>query len=159
MMKSKQKKPKNQFNKDRFFELVRKRYKKRYGRTIGLRDSEIMSRVNIWIEGVINGVVNGKKVKLDKHSYIQVIGTPVLEDEGFKRIVGNGRYIAGGIVKKADNMNYKRNDVKYKIYYVNSLAKEKIYFEAHKDFKKRVHKALVETNNYYKICNKKELIK
>ena len=147
------KRRRNQFDKKKFCQSTRKRFRKRYKKGIDATDGEIMRVINEWLESVIEEVVKGKKVKFDKHSYVQVVGVPSLEHKGFQAMIRRGKSNARGFIKKADNMNYRRGDFVFKIVYVNETAKEKMYFTAHKDFSSRVHKALIETNNYYEIKN------
>lgn len=144
-------KPSNQFKQGDFCKTVRKRYKRRFKATMKAKDSEIMKVINDWLEDTVELVANGKKVMFSKDSYMQVIGTPVMEHKTFKQMIGKGKYLVNGVMKKADNLNSRRNDFVYGIEYVNPKTKEKIYFKPHYTFKAKVSKALRETNNYYTV--------
>jgi hypothetical protein len=148
------KKPRNQFSKKRFISLVKKRFKKKFGKPISTKD--INEIVGNWLEyGVIQEVLDGNEVKLGKHASIQVVGEPILESKSLE-LLKKGLYVTrDGKLKKADNINRKRGNVKYGIEYKNSLAGDKkIYFKPAQSFSRRVHKALIETDTYYKICKK-----
>lgn len=140
---------KNQFNQKDFCSAVRKRYRRRFKEGMNTSDAEIMKVIWEYLDDVKDKVIRGKKVNLDKHSYIQVIGKPALEHDGFKRLVSKGKILVGNTLKKADNLNQRRNDHVYGIEYVNAKSKEKIYFDPHPDFKKKVSIALRKSNNYY----------
>jgi hypothetical protein len=117
-------------------------------------DAEIWKECKDWLEHyVIERVVAGDKVKLDDHSFIQVIGKPLLQDNA-KNLIGKGKYVRGKFVGKANNINKRRGDFVYKIVYENKLAQSEIYFKPHPDFSRRVHEALINTNVYYSIRNK-----
>lgn len=150
---------KNQFNQKDFCSVVRKRYKRRFKKGMNATDAEIMKVIWEYLDEVKEKVIKGKKVNFDKYSYMQVIGIPAIQHSTFGLRL-SGKSLAGNFIKKADNINHRRGDFVYGIKYVNEKSKEKIYFDAHPEFSKRVHKELVETNVYYhtvtKICNKKE---
>ena len=141
----------NQFKQDKFCQSVRKRYKKRFKKAMPYKDSEVMKVINEWLEETVEAVSQGKKVKLSKDSYMQVIGTKILEHKTYREVVGKGNYLTSNGMKKANNMNSKRNDAVYAITYVNPSSKEKIYFTAHPSFRKKVSDALRTNNNYYHV--------
>ena len=118
-----------------------------------------MKVINNYLSEVIDQVVKGKKVMFDKHSYMRVVGVPMMERSTFA-LRKVGKCIAGNYIKKADNMNTRRGDFTFHIEYVNDKSKQKIYFNAHPDFSRRVRMSLINTNTYYPIvtkdCNKKE---
>lgn len=156
MMKQKLK---NQFNQKDFCSVVRKRYRRKFKQGMKATNSEIMKVIWDYLEEVKEKVIKGKKVNFDKHSYMQVTGIPAIEHPTLGLRL-KGKSLAGNFIKKADNINHRRGDFIYGIKYVNTKAKEKIYFDPHHKFSKRVHKELVETNVYYDIvtknCNKKD---
>jgi len=139
----------NQFKQDKFCQTVRKRYKRRFKKTMDCTDAEIMKVINEWLEETADAISRGKKVKLSKDSYMQVIGTPILEHKTYRNVVGKGNYLTSNGMKKANNMNSKRNDHVFAITYVNPNSKEQIYFTAHPSFKKKVSEELRTNNNYY----------
>lgn len=156
MMKRKRK---NQFQQVKFCQFVRKRYRRRFKKGSNATDSEIMKVINDWLEYVMDEVIKGKKVMLNKNSYIQVVGIPVLEHKSYVNLTKKGLVLGRSGIRKATGLP-RRKDFIYRIEYVNTMAKEKIYFDPHPDFSGKVHRALEQTNVYYHIvtkdCNKKE---
>lgn len=145
----------NQFSQKHFIALTKKRFKKKFKKTVTA--TEINKVWKDWVQyHIIDGVIDGDDVKIDKHSSIRIVGTPVLEDGTFKSLILNGRMVNRGGVVTSPKRNIKRKDFKYKIVYVNKLAKDKaLYFKASPKFAKQVHEALINTNNYYPIITKK----
>lgn len=152
-------KRKNQFSADKFCQSVRKRYKRRFKKGVNATDGQIMKVIGDYLDYVIEQVVKGKKVILNKYSYIQVVGVPVLEHETYVNLSKKGLVLSRAGLRKAKELP-KRKDFVYGIKYVNTISKEKIYFTPHPSFSAKVHKALQETNTYYHIvtenCNKKD---
>lgn len=144
----------NQFSQTHFIELTKKRFRKKFKKGISAR--EINKICKDWIQlYIIDNVLDGQKVKIDKHSSIRVIGRPVLEDENFKSLIRKGKIMNRGGVLVDDNRSLKRKDYKYKIVYENKLAKNKaLYFKASASFSKQVHQSLINTNQYYPILTK-----
>lgn len=145
----------NQFNQTHFIKLTKKRFRKKFKKGISAR--EINKIWKDWVQyHIIDGVIEGDKVKIDKHSSIRLVGMPILEDKTFKGLILSGRMINRGGVSSPIKRNIKRKDFKYKIVYENKLAKDKaLYFKASPNFAKQVHLALINTNNYYPIITKK----
>ncbi len=114
-------------------------------------DAEIMKVIKNALAFWVEQVARGKKVVFSKDSYMQVIGVPVLEHPTYKQMIGKGKYLVNGTFKKANNLNSKRNDFVYGIEYINTNTKEKIYFDPHPEFKRKVSKELRENNNYYQV--------
>lgn len=150
MMKRKRK---NQFQTDKFCKSVRKRYRKRFKKSISATNGEIMKCLGDILEWVMDEVVKGKKVVLNKYSYIQVIGVPILEHKSYMNLAKQGLAVGKNGVRKSAGLP-RRKDFIYGIEYVNTISKEKIYFNPHPAFSGRVHKALEETNVYYHIVTK-----
>lgn len=147
----------NQFKQDKFCETVRRRYKRRFKKAIGIRDSEIMKEINSYLNEVMDEVIKGKKVILDKHSYMRVVGIPAVEHKAFARLAGKGLTLSTkGKVTTIKSIP-RRKDFIYKIVYVNTITDKKIYFDAHPKFKEKLKKSLNETNTHYHIvtngCN------
>jgi hypothetical protein len=118
-------------------------------RKLGVKvtNRQIKEVVNKWIEDLKKDVIAGKRVMIDKNSYIQVIGTPILKHKSAVKLISNGKYVTrSGYVKPADNMNFKRNDFVYGIKYEN---KNKLIFTPSKSFSKSVNHSLTNTNTYY----------
>lgn len=94
----------------------------------------------------------GKKIKIDRFATIELVGTPILEDKKFLKMLQQGRMLRrDGAIKKA-HIDPKRKDVKYKICYKNSIAKKKqVFFKAAPNFSNQVREALNNTNTYYRI--------
>jgi hypothetical protein len=142
----------NQYNNKDFVALAKKRLKKSLKSKAS--SAEINSVIKNWIqEKIIAETVKGYKVKIDKHSTIQVVGSPIIKDKLAMNLLSNGKYISRqGILKNADNMNKRRKDIKYKICYINKLAEGKnIHFKASAKFKDQVHKALINTNTHFHV--------
>ena len=145
----------SQFNQKHFIALTKKRFKKKFKTTITA--TEINKMWKDWVQyHIIDGVIDGDKVKIDKHSSIKIVGVPVLDDNSFKGLILSGRMVNRSGVASPIKRNIKRKDFKYKIVYENKLAKDKaLYFKASPKFAKQVHEALINTNNYYQIITKK----
>lgn len=142
----------NQFDKEFFNKQAKKKFKREFKKRISV--TEINEIVKNWIEyGVIEDVLKGNCTKLDKNSSIQVIGTPIMNDGRMVELLSNGKCLTRkGNYKKADNINSKRKDFKYKIVYTNRLAEDKlIMFKACPKFAKKVHLQLINTNTYFKL--------
>lgn len=146
-----QRKQSNQFDQTKFCQSVRKRYRRRFKKGMNATDAEIMKVIKDYLSDTVDKVSKGKKVVFSKDSYMQVIGVPVLEHPTYKQMIGKGKYLVNGTFKKANNLNSKRNDFVYGIEYVNTNTKEKIYFDPHPEFKRKVSKELRENNNYYQV--------
>lgn len=118
-----------------------------------------MKVINDWLGYVMDEVIKGKKVMLDKYSYIRVVGVPVLEHKSYMNLAKQGLVVRKNGVLKAAGLP-KRKDFVYGIEYVNTISKEKIYFDPHPSFSSRVHRTLEETNTYFHIvtesCNKND---
>ncbi len=149
----------NQWQIPKFCQSVRKRYRRRFKKGVNASDGQIMKVINDLLEYVMDEVVKGKKVMLGKNSYIQVVGVPVLEHKSYVNLAKQGLILSRAGIRKAKELP-RRKDFVYGIEYVNTMAKEKIYFDPHPSFSGRVHKALEQTNTYYHIvtknCNKKD---
>jgi hypothetical protein len=145
----------NQFSQKHFIALTKKRFKKKFKKPISATD--INKIWKDWVQyHIIDGVIDGDKVKIDKHSSIRIVGMPILDDNSFKGLIMSGRMINRGGSVTSPKMNPKRKEFKYKIVYENKLAKDKaLYFKASPKFAKQVHQALINTNNYYPIITKK----
>lgn len=145
----------NQFSQKHFIALTKKRFKKKFKKPISATD--INKIWKDWVQyHIIDGVIDGDKVKIDKHSSIRIVGMPILDDNSFKGLIMSGRMINRGGGVTSPKMNPKRKEFKYKIVYENKLAKDKaLYFKASPNFAKQVHQALINTNNYYPIITKK----
>lgn len=148
-----QRKRKNQFEAGKFCISVRKRYKRRFKKGMNATNAEIMKVINDSLQFWINEAVKGKKVILNKYSYIQVVGVPVLEHKSYVNLSKQGLVLSRAGLRKAKRLP-KRKDFVYGIKYVNTISKEKIYFTPHPSFSAKVHKALQETNTYYHIESK-----
>lgn len=146
MMKSRR----NQFHSSKFCQSVRKKYRRRFKKGVNASDGQIMKVIGDFLEYVMEEVVKGKKVVLNKYSYIQVVGVPVLEHKSYVNLAKQGLVLSRAGIRKAKELP-RRKDFVYGIKYVNTISKEKIYFTPHPSFSARVHKALEETNTYYHI--------
>jgi hypothetical protein len=144
----------NQFKQIDFCKTVRKRYKRRFKKGSNLTDAQIMKVIKEYLEEVKEQVISGKKVMFDKHSYMRVVGVPFLEHPsiGLRK---SGKYAVGNYIKKADNLSGRRGDFIFKIEYVNEKSKEKIYFNAHPDFSRKVRESIINTNTFYPIVTMK----
>lgn len=139
---------KNDFDWVHFIAIVKKRHKKKFGKPITA--TEIRKIIKTYLNWIIEKVIEGGQVRMDRHSTIEVIGVPVLEDKIFKILVKGKSIRRDGSIKNAE-FGSKRRDFKYKITYRNKLN-EDLHFNADQKFAKRVHEAIENTNNYYKIC-------
>jgi len=138
---------KNDFSWPHFIELTKKRHKKKFGKSITA--TEIRKITKKFISDLIDKVIEGGNVKINKHSSIEVVGTKILEDDIFKLLVKGKSLRRDGTMKNAE-FNPRRKEFKYRIVYENSLNKD-LRFKADPKFAKRVHQALISTNNYYRI--------
>lgn len=144
---------KNQFRADKFCSMVRRRYKKRFKKVMPFSDADVMREISLYLNEIMDEVIKGKKVILDKHSYIQVIGAPAVENKTYARLVSKGLIFNGKRISKITSIP-RRRDIVYGIEYVNTITDKRIYFDPHKDFKKRLRKSLEETNTHYHIVTK-----
>jgi len=133
-----------------FVKLTQRRFRKKFKKNITSKD--IKKICDSFIQSVIDEVILGDKVQIDKHSTCQVIGTPVLEDKRLKSLLLKGKSFSGAGIRTA-RFNSMRKDFKYKIVYENTLSKNRLFFEPHKNFSRQVHEAIINTNNYYRIEN------
>lgn len=150
-MTRKQSKRVNLFEWTHFIKLAKRRFKKRFKKSISPK--EIKKMWDTWIQyRIIDSVIQGGVIQIDKHSTIEIVGTPVLEDKRFFKMLMRGKStLRNGIVKNA-TLNSRRRDYKFKIVYINKLAKDKdLYFQGVPKFSKQVHEAIVNQNYYYRI--------
>lgn len=133
-----------------FVEMTQHKFKKRFKKKI--KPAEIKEICDNWIKyRILEELITGSKVQIDKYSTIQIIGVPVLEDKNFMRLLKKGKTRRRDGTLKTATLNPRRKDFKYWIEYTHSLAKRPIYFEADPKFSKAVHEAIVNQNHYYKI--------
>lgn len=139
----------NQFKKPKFIRQCKQRSRKSLGVTPSTK--QINEVLKNWIEHyVIEQVVKGHEVKLDKHSTIEVIGKPVMDNKRAVSLFSNGRIVSKGRLKKNDGMGKMRKNHIYKIVYKNKLADGKnLHFNAHPIFRKKVNYALENTATYF----------
>ncbi len=100
---------------------------------------------------IIDELVRGKEVRIDKHSTIQVIGRPIKKGSSAYALMKKGLYVQNGFIKKIESVNYFRAGISYKIEYTNTLYKGNLYFNANTEFKKQIYKGLLNRANVYKI--------
>lgn len=134
-----------------FITLAKRRFKKKYKKNI--KATEIKKIWLDWLEyWIIEGVLNGNMVKIDRYSTIQIVGRSILEDKRVFKMLINGKSMGRNGTMKNAEFGSKRRDFIYKIEYENSLAGDKkLYFKADRAFSRRVHEALLNNNIYYKI--------
>lgn len=140
----------NDFDQAHFIKLTRRRFKKRFKKEI--KASEINKIWKDFVQyGIVQKVLKGDCVKIDKHSTIQVVGEKIEENSRFVNLLKKGLIIRqNGEIKKVLNRGV-RNDFKYKILYINRLAKGNLIFKANTEFKKQLVNTLNTTNNYFQI--------
>lgn len=139
----------NNFDWDHFIKLTKKRFRKKFKKSIST--TEIKKIWDDFLEDVIERVLDGECVNIDRHSQIQVIGRPVMDDPRFMSLLMRGRTMRRNGTLKYAELSPMRRDFKYEIAYTNTLSKKPLYFKAHPKFAKRVHEAIENTNTYYKI--------
>lgn len=149
-MTRKRQNSKNDFDQAHFVKLTKRRFKKRFKKNITATEIN-----KIWKDfvqyGIIQKVLKGDCVKIDKHSTIQVIGEKIEENSRFVNLLKQGLIVRQtGVIKKVLTRGV-RNDFKYKIVYNNKLAKGKLIFNANANFKKQLVETLNTTNNYFQI--------
>ena len=140
----------NKFDQAHFVKLTKRRFKKKFGKEISATEIN-----KIWKDYVqyriIQNVLKGDCVKIDKHSTIQVVGMPVVNDQNLVSLLSNGKIMRrDGTISKAD-LSHKRKYYKYKIVYKNKLAKGTLIFKASPMFKKQLVDTLNNTNIYFTI--------
>lgn len=126
---------------------IKKRYKKKFKRAI--KTNEIKKIWDNWINSITQEVIKGGEVKIDKHSSLEIIGIPIMDDKIFGLLKKGKSIRRDGSMKNAE-FNGRRQNVKYKIVYKNKLRSD-VRFKAHPDFAKLVHETIENTNNYYTI--------
>lgn len=140
----------HEFNWNHFIEVAQERFKKRFKKNI--TPTQIRKIWDVWVKHrIINKVIEGDCVIIDRHSSIQLIGTPILEDKRFFAMLLRGRMSMRDGTAKIAERHQKRKDYKFKIVYKNDTAKGKLFFKAIPSFSKAAHESIINTNTYYKI--------
>lgn len=140
----------NSLNWGDFVKQTQRRFKKKHGKHISSKD--IKNIWDSWLEQkIIQGVLNGDEIQIDRYSTIQVVGTPIENDKRFYELLRKGKMRRrDGIL--VDSKLGLRKDYKYKIVYTNSIAGDKeVYFKADPRFARRVRESLNNTTTFYKI--------
>lgn len=134
-----------------FVRQTQKSFKKKFKKEIKSREIKKIWDTFLKVK-IIDPVVAGKLVKIDKNSTIQVIGKPIEEDKNFYQMLLRGKMVRrDGVIKMAER-NPKRKDFIYKIVYKNKTREgKKLYFKADAAFSKQVRDSLNNTNTFYKI--------
>jgi len=122
---------------------VKKVMRKKHKKTIKLSDVD-----KVWKEyvkyGIINPLVNMGKVQVDKNFSLEIVGEKVINSKKLLSLVEGGAKIK----------SYKHRDgLFFKVECVDKNFKAgRLYFEPSKLISAKVHEALENTSNYYRIC-------
>jgi len=128
--------------------LLRKKYKK----TIKLSDVD-----KIWAEychyGVLKPLIKNGEVNIDQYTKLEIVGRKIVDDPQAFGLMSKGVVATkGGYKKPIGKLNPLRSDFIYKIRLTDNTFKGgRLIYRPDRKLSKSVHKALVETNKYYKI--------
>lgn len=128
--------------------LLRKKYKK----TIKLSDVD-----KIWEEychyGVVKPLIKKGEVNIDQYTKLEIVGGKILDDSKVLGMLSNGIMATrNGYMKRVGTLNPLRGDIVYKVRLTDKTFKGgRLIYKADKKVASAVHKALMETNKYYKI--------
>lgn len=128
--------------------LLRKKYKK----TIKLSDVD-----KIWGEychyGVVKPLIKKGEVNIDQYTKLEIVGRKILDDSKVLGMLSNGIMATrNGYMKRVGTLNPLRGDIVYKVRLTDKTFKGgRLIYKADKKVASAVHKALMETNKYYKI--------
>ena len=139
----------NDFDHKHFIKLTKRRFKKKFGKKITAK--EINKIWKDWVQyRITENLLDGRLVKIDKHSTMEVVGFPILQS---KTLTAGKVMRSNGAVMVLD-ASRKRPDFQYKIVYKNTLAKEKIYFKADVEIRRQLRDKLENTSAYFRITNR-----
>lgn len=127
--------------------LLRKKYKK----TIKLSDVD-----KIWKEyceyAVIRPLIKYGSVDIDNNTKIEIVGQRKIDNQRVFNLLSKGKKLVGKSVVNVSNFANVRREYIYRIRLTDNTFKGgKLVFKADSKLSNRVHKALVETTNYYRI--------
>ncbi len=128
--------------------LLRKKYKK----TIKL------SKVDkIWKEyceyAVVKPLLKNGFANLDDNTSLEIVGKRIIDDTRMYNLLSNGlSYRRGGAIAPVGKLNHTRSGFCYKVRLKDkTFNRGQLVFKTAPDLAKKVHKALVEITNYYRI--------
>jgi len=128
--------------------LLRSKYKK----TIKLSDVD-----KIWKEychyAVLKPLIKNGEVNIDQYSKLEIVGRKIVDDPQTFGLMTKGLSVTkSGYKKPIGMLNPMRSDFIYKIRLTDSTFKGgRLIYQPDKKLSKAVHKALTETNKYYRI--------
>jgi hypothetical protein len=128
--------------------LLRRKYKK----TIKLSDLD-----KIWKEycryAITNPLIQNGEVNIDQYTKLEIVGRRIIDDPKALGLMSRGVIVKnGGYKKPVGTLNPMRNDFVYKIRLTDPTFKGGwLIYEPDRTLSKKVHKALMETNKYYRI--------
>lgn len=132
--------PRSNFDMKIIRRRARKKLKSKYKKLIKL--SEVDDIWKDYVSLLADQLVKRGKVNIDKNASIEIIGKEEIKVIVLKK---------GGLASTAD-VNLRRPGLTYKIVYTDTnYRKGSLLFTASKLIKDKVHNALINTNNYYRI--------
>lgn len=121
---------------------IKKQMRKKHKKTIKLSFVD-----KVWKEyvrcGIINPLINVGKIEIDKNFSLEIVGEKIVNNNKLFTLTMSGR-----VLKTYTN----RDGIFYSIVAVDKNFKEgKLYFEPSDNITEKIHEALENTNNYYRI--------
>lgn len=120
---------------------ARKRLRVKCKKKIGLADVRKICKDFVEMS-IVERLIKYGKVQVDKNFSLEIVGKKSIKVIALKK---------GGIASTA-NINPMRKGLTYKIVLTDTNFKGYLVYMANPVIKKAVHKALMETNNYYRIA-------
>lgn len=132
---------KNSFNMKTVTRRSRKRLRVKTKKKVSLADVRKIYKDFVEIS-IVERLIKYGKVQVDKNFALEIVGKKAIKIIALKK---------GGIASTA-NINPMRKGLTYKIVLTDTNFKGHLIYIANPAIKKAVHKALMETNNYYRIA-------
>lgn len=145
-------KPHNFFDMKVLRRRAKKMMRKKYKKTIKLSDVD-----KIWEEycryGVVKPLIRYGEVNIDQYTKLEIVGKKIVDDSKAFALMSNGLMATkSGYLKPVGTLNPLRGDVVYKVRLTDRTFKGgRLIYRPDKKISSAVHKALMETNKYYKI--------
>ena len=131
---------------------IKKRFRKKNKKTVS--KSKIRQVWRDYVDIMIIEPLIGKgKVQIDKKFSLEIVGRPLHEDKRKMRLLTKGLIAVKGVgIKEVGQLNQTRRGFTYSIVMKEERFKEgMLMYDADEKIKKAVHKALCNTNKYYRI--------
>lgn len=146
------KRAKSKFNMPEVVGRIKKRFRKKYKKTVNKKKIW-----NVWRDYVdimiIETLIEKGKVQIDKKFSLEVVGQRLVDDKKKMRLLSLGLMATKGRgAREAKKLNQHRRGFTYKIVMTESRFKEGVLmYDADYKIRKAVSDALNNTNKYYRI--------